>query len=66
MSEKNMENLVVAKKAAKVVGMGIGSLYKLARAGKVPAYSAGPRLSGVRFSISELKAALRRRAGNVK
>ena len=58
------EKLVDAREAAKAVGMGVGSLYRLARAKKVPSYSAGPRLSGVRFSISELKEALRRRVLN--
>jgi len=55
------ENLVRTKEAAKAMGMGPSSLYRLAKAGKVPSYSAGPRLSGVRFSIPELKEALRRR-----
>lgn len=57
----NTDALVSAKEAAKAVGMGPGSLYRLAKAGKIPSYAAGPRLSGVRFSIPELKEALRRR-----
>lgn len=56
----NDDGLVSADDAARALGMGVGSLYKLARAGKVPSYSVGPRLSGVRFSIPELKQALRR------
>ena len=56
------EKLVDAREAAKALGMGAGSLYKLARANKVPSYSVGPRLTGVRFSIAELRAALRRPA----
>jgi len=56
------ENLVSAKEAAKVLGMGVGSLYRLARKRLIPSYKAGPSLSGVRFSIGELKAALRRPA----
>lgn len=58
----NTESLVSAKEAAKAVGMGASSLYRLARAGRVPSYGAGPKLAGVRFCISEVKEALRRRA----
>jgi hypothetical protein len=58
----NHDGLVDAHDAARALGMGVGSLYRLARAGKVPSYSVGPRLSGVRFSIPELKHALRRPA----
>ena len=54
------DNLVTVKEAAEAVGMGVGSLYRLAKAGIVPSYAVGPRRSGVRFSIAELKAALRR------
>lgn len=54
------EPLVTVKEAANALGMSVGSLYRLAKAGAVPSYAVGPRRSGVRFSISELKAALRR------
>jgi hypothetical protein len=54
--------LVSAKEAAKAVGMGPGSLYRLAAAGLVPSYAAGPKLAGVRFSIPELRESLRRKA----
>lgn len=56
----NEEPLVRAREAAKVAGMSAHSLYVMARAGKVPSYSVGGKLRGVRFSISEVKAALRR------
>ena len=60
--EPSEEILVYAKEAARALAMGKGSLYRLARAGRIPSYSAGPRMRGVRFSISEVKAALRRPA----
>lgn len=53
--------LVSVDEAARQLGMAKSSLYRLARAGLVPSYAAGPRLSGIRFSISEVKEALRRR-----
>lgn len=56
----NTDRLVGAKEAAKAVGMGTRSLYRLAKAGRVPSYAAGPKLTGVRFSISEVKEALKR------
>lgn len=55
------DDLVSAKAAALAMGMGAGSLYRLAKAGAVPSYKVGPRLSGVRFSIVELREALRRK-----
>lgn len=56
------ETLVSAKEAAKALGMSTSSLYRLSRANRVPTYGAGPKLAGVRFCISEVKEALRRRA----
>ena len=56
------KHLVDAKEAARVLGMGRGSLYRLAKAGLIPSYSAGPALSGVRFNIAEVLEALRRPA----
>ncbi len=56
------DDLVSVKEAAKAVGMGIGSLYRLSKSGRVRSYAAGPKLSGVRFSIPELLADLRRPA----
>lgn len=54
--------LVSVKEAAKVVGMGAGSLYRLCKAGAVRSFKAGPKLSGVRVSIPELLEDLRRPA----
>jgi hypothetical protein len=58
----SQELLVTAKEASRAVGMSAHSLYHLARARRVPSYAAGPKLSGIRFSISELREALRRPA----
>lgn len=52
--------LVGVEQAARALGMGRSSLYRLAKTGRVPSYSAGPRMSGVRFSIPEVMEALRR------
>ncbi|MDI3462104.1 MAG: hypothetical protein OJF50_000925 [Nitrospira sp.] len=56
------ETLVSVKEAAKVVGMGAGSLYRLCKIGAVRSFKAGPKLSGVRVSIPELMEDLRRPA----
>jgi len=55
------EQLVDAATAAQQLGMTRSSVYRLAKAMKIPSYSAGPGLTGVRFSVSEVKEALRRR-----
>ncbi len=56
-----MEQLVKAKDAATALGMGIGSLYRLARTGKISGvYSVGPKLSGLRFDLEEIRLSLRR------
>lgn len=54
------EQLVDAATAARQLGMTRSSVYRLAKANKIPSYSAGPRLTGVRFDICELRAALKR------
>ena len=54
------DKLVGVKVAAEVVGMGAGSLYRLCKSGAVRSFKAGPKLSGVRLSIPELLADLRR------
>jgi hypothetical protein len=53
--------LVDVKQAAAALGMAPASLYSLARSGRVPSYSAGALGRGVRISITEAKAALRRK-----
>ena len=58
--EMSEEILVDIATAAPSLGMARSSLYRLCAAGLVPSYSAGPRLSGVRVCIAEVKAALRK------
>ena len=52
--------LVGAATAAQALGMGKSSLYRLAQAGRIPSYFAGPNCHGVRFDVEEVKLALRR------
>jgi excisionase family DNA binding protein len=52
--------LVDAATAAHELGMNKSSLYRLARAGRIPSYRVGPKLGGVRFSVTEVKEALKR------
>jgi excisionase family DNA binding protein len=54
-----MEFLLSAKKAAEVVGVPVGTLYRLARAGIVPSFKVGIKRRGIRFRASELIDALR-------
>lgn len=61
-SLKMTSKLVSVKEAAKFVGMGSGSLYRLCKVGAVRSFKAGPKLSGVRVSIPELLEDLRRPA----
>ncbi len=53
--------LLTTKEVAQAMNMSTGSIYRLMRAGILPAYSAGPGLTGVRFDLAEVKQALRRR-----
>lgn len=55
------QSLVGVEEAARQMGIAKSSLYRMAARGLVPCYAIGPKLSGVRFSIPELKEALRRR-----
>jgi|CXWL01.1.fsa_nt_gi excisionase family DNA binding protein len=55
------EQLVDAATAAVQLGMTKSSIYRLAKAGTIPSYGAGPKLTGVRFSITEVREALLRR-----
>ena len=56
-----MENdaLVDAETVAEKLGQAKSSIYRLAKAGAIPSYAAGPRLRGRRFDIAEVRAALR-------
>ena len=58
-----MQRLVKAKDAATALGMGIGSLYRLARTGRIGGvYGVGAKLRGLRFDIEEIRVSLRRPA----
>ena len=51
--------LVNAATCASKLGQAKTSIYRMAKAGLIPSYAAGPRLTGRRFDIAEVKAALR-------
>lgn len=51
--------LVDAATVAAHVGQAKSSIYRLAQAGLIPSYAAGPRLRGRRFDLTEVKEALR-------
>ncbi|MEX5215308.1 MAG: hypothetical protein NW703_14225 [Nitrospiraceae bacterium] len=51
--------LVDAATVAAKLGQAKSSIYRLAQAGLIPSYAAGPRLRGRRFDVGEVKAALR-------
>ncbi len=52
-------SLVDAAVVAARLGMAKSSIYRLAQAGLIPSYAAGPRLHGRRFDLAEVKAALK-------
>ena len=54
------QRLLRANELAHALNMGLGSIYRLAKAGSIPSYSAGPGLSGVRFDLGEVKRVLQR------
>ena len=66
----NAARFLTAAELAEKLGMGKGSIYRLAKAGKIPHYAAGPKLTGLRFDLEEVLAILRRpvraEAGGVK
>ena len=63
MSEsQKLGTLVTVKQAAAALGMAPSSLYRLCKSGRVPSYAVGAMGYGVRVSIEEAKAALRRPA----
>ena len=53
------DNLVDAATVAAHVGQAKSSIYRLAHAGLIPSYAAGPRLRGRRFALGEVRAALK-------
>lgn len=55
-----MDNaLVDAATAAKLLGMGKSSIYRLAKVGAIPSYACGAKLSGRRFDVMEVRTALK-------
>ena len=51
--------LVDAAAVAAHLGQAKSSIYRLAQAGLIPSYAAGPRLRGRRFDLSEVRTALK-------
>jgi predicted DNA-binding transcriptional regulator AlpA len=51
--------LVDAATVAAKLGQAKSSIYRLAQAGLIPSYAAGPRLRGRRFDLTEVREALR-------
>lgn len=55
-----MDNtLVDAATVAANLGQAKSSVYRLAQAGLIPSYAAGPKLRGRRFDLVEVKQALK-------
>lgn len=54
--------LVKVAEASRRLGLAKSSLYRMAAQGLVPSYAAGPKLSGRRFDVEEVKEALRKAA----
>lgn len=55
-----MDNtLVDAATLAEKLGQAKSSVYRMAQAGLIPSYAAGPRLRGRRFDIAEVREALK-------
>jgi excisionase family DNA binding protein len=55
----NDEVLLDATAIGAKLGMTKHSIYRMAASGAIPAYKAGAKLSGRRFSLAEVKEALR-------
>lgn len=53
------DTLVDAATVAAKLGQAKSSIYRLAQAGLIPSYAAGPRLRGRRFNLVEVKETLR-------
>jgi len=62
LGEDISEPLVDAKVAAKTLAVDRAEVYRMARSKQIPSYRVGAKLSGLRFSLSEVKAVLRRGA----
>lgn len=55
----NTDALVDAATVAVHVGQAKSSIYRLAQAGLISSYACGPRLSGRRFDLAEVRAELK-------
>lgn len=53
------KNLVDAATVAAHLGQAKSSIYRLAQRGIIPSFAAGPRLSGRRFDLAEVREALK-------
>ncbi len=51
--------LVDAATVAQKLGQAKSSIYRMAQAGLIPSYAAGPRLRGRRFDVLEVREALK-------
>jgi hypothetical protein len=61
-TKEGSQRLVTIVELAKEVGQARSSLYRMAKLGIIPSYSAGPRLNGLRFDVEEVRRALRKAA----
>ena len=53
------DTLVDAATVAAKLGQAKSSIYRLAKLNLIPSFAAGPKLSGRRFDLAEVRAALR-------
>ena len=55
-----VEMLVKASVVSQRLGMAQSQVYKLAKSGAIPSYCVGEKKTGIRFDLTEVRAALRR------
>ena len=60
LERTSIESLVKARVVGARLGMATSQVYRLARSGRSPSYVVGAKGSGIRFDLTEVKAALRR------
>lgn len=61
MKQVEIEKLVTARVVSEAMGMALSQVYRLSRSGAIPSFSVGEKLVGVRFSLHEVRQALRRK-----
>jgi excisionase family DNA binding protein len=59
--ENNMP-LLTARQLCEAEGIPAGTVYRLAKAGLIPAYRVGAKRRGIRFDAAEVRAAIRQPA----